>query len=46
MNTIYIIGDSTVDENGLVTAIAPGECAVTATCASGYEDRCSVRVSQ
>ncbi len=36
---------ATVDENGLVTAIAPGKCAVTAACAGGYEDRCSVSVS-
>ena len=37
---------ATVDESGLVTAIAPGECDVTATCAGGYEDRCSVTVQQ
>jgi uncharacterized protein YjdB len=37
---------ATVDENGLVTALAPGECAITATCAGGYEDRCSVSVAQ
>jgi len=37
---------ATVDESGLVTAIAPGECAVTATCAGGYEDRCSVTVHE
>ena len=37
---------ATVDESGLVTAIAPGECDVTATCAGGYEDHCSVTVQQ
>ena len=37
---------ATVDESGMVTAIAPGECAVTATCAGGYEDRCSVTVAE
>ena len=37
---------ATVDENGMVTAIAPGECAITAACAGGYEDRCSVSVCQ
>jgi len=37
---------ATVDESGLVTAIAAGTCTVTATCAGGYEDRCSVRVTQ
>lgn len=37
---------ATVDENGLVTALAPGECAIIATCAGGYEDRCSVSVAQ
>ena len=37
---------ATVDESGLVTAIAPGECAVTATCAGGYEDRCRITVRQ
>ena len=37
---------ATVDESGLVTAIAPGTCTVTATCAGGYEDHCSVTVHQ
>jgi len=37
---------ATVDESGMVTAIAPGECAVTVTCAGGYEDRCSVTVAK
>ncbi len=37
---------ATVDESGLVTAIAPGTCTVTATCAGGYEDHCSVTVQQ
>ena len=37
---------ATVDESGLVTAIAPGTCTVTATCAGGYEDRCSVSVAE
>ena len=35
---------ATVDEIGWVTAIAPGECEITATCAGGYEDRCRVVV--
>jgi hypothetical protein len=35
---------ATVDEIGRVTAIAPGECEITATCAGGYEDRCRVVV--
>ena len=30
----------------LVTAITPGECTVTATCAGGYEDRCRITVRQ
>lgn len=37
---------ATVDESGLVTGIAPGECTVTATCAGGYEDRCRITVRQ
>ena len=35
---------ATVDESGLVTAIAPGECEITATCAGGYEDHCNISV--
>ena len=33
-----------VDEIGRVTAVAPGECEITVTCAGGYEDRCRVVV--
>ena len=35
---------ATVDDTGRVTAIAPGECEITVTCAGGYEDRCRVIV--
>ena len=35
-----------VDDAGLVTAVAPGECEIVVACAGGYEDRCAVTVSQ
>jgi len=35
-----------VDDAGLVTAVAPGTCAIIATCAGGYEDRCEVTVTE
>ncbi|MBR2798273.1 MAG: Ig-like domain-containing protein [Clostridia bacterium] len=36
---------ATVDADGLVTTVAPGECEITATCSGGYEDRCRVTVT-
>lgn len=35
---------ATVNDNGLVTAVAPGACEIIATCAGGYQDRCNVTV--
>ena len=37
---------ATVDDSGRVTAIAPGACEITATCAGGFTDRCSVTVTE
>ena len=35
---------ATVDETGLVTAVAPGTCEIVAQSTNGREDRCEVRV--
>lgn len=35
---------ATVDETGLVTAVAPGTCEIAAQSTNGREDRCEVRV--
>ena len=35
---------ATVDESGVVTALAPGACEIVARCAGGFEDRCAVAV--
>ena len=35
-----------VDGHGTVTAISPGECEISVTCAGGYEDRCRVSVHE
>ena len=37
-------GVAAVDENGLVTAVAPGSCDVVVRCSGGFEDVCRVTV--
>ena len=37
-------GVAAVDENGFVTAVAPGECEIVVQTTNGCEDRCRLTV--